>query len=930
MLNYTESQQKAIETIDRNLQIIACAGSGKTQVISQRIVTILKTDPDVTPANIIAFTYTEKAAAELKTRILSLCRDQLGVVRGLAEMYIGTIHGWCLNILQDHIYEFQKFSVLDEIKLKLFVDRYYKEIGMLDLNMDKFKETGYFVALMGILREAELAPGKAYPPEFISALHKYETTLKQYCYFDFTMIMTETVNHLRNDMVFWEKLRASLKYLIVDEYQDVNPVQEQIVEQLAKTGANICVVGDDDQTIYQWRGGDVKYIQQFREKYPNVEYIKLEDNFRSTPGVVQTALTTIRHNQQRLPKVMNAAGHQQYERGDILYNQYNSVVDENQFMIEAIRNLSGTVFHDKKTSEARGLDFADFVVLIRTWKKAKPIMEAFAEANIPFIVAGVNELFRRPEAQAAKAIFEFLKGEIEAEVLKAYWQEVPERLALSAKLDPAALDQAIEFLQTNHDPYSKSYYGAFSLQQAFWDFLGEAQISEETFHNPAQSPIVGTTTEEVIFYNLGMFSQVIQDFELIHFRSKPSRRITDFLNFLKYAAEGYYPEGWLNNTYKTPNAVQIMTIFQAKGLEFPVVFIPGLNRNYLPIKGHSGKSIWKHYIKDPTLIKDQQRYEGGDEDERRLLYVAITRSKKFLFFTRAPEISENTGQINDLYKVESKFCKEFSHSDYVFSSKRRDFSERPKTKPRPQEETQTILLNFSVLKSYFDCPYRFKLISLYGFMQPITMPLGYGRSVHNLLMEIHRKSLEGVDTVAADLPELLDRHMHLPYETEERKLVSREKIEKLTTKYLDLNRDDFPNIVFAEKDIQLDLGEGIMVNGRMDLIKKKNLDGTMTTTIVDFKSKEDVQTRDLTWEQLSLYALGYRELTGEQADFLQIYNLDQELPHPDTQELFYDDLETTQQKIVQSANQIRANNLNKTCDRSVCNSCYYIGLCSGI
>jgi DNA helicase-2/ATP-dependent DNA helicase PcrA len=156
-MNYTPKQQEAIQTINKNLQIIACAGSGKTQVISQRIINILKSG--VIPSKIIAFTYTDKAAAELQARILKLCREQIPGQKGLAEMYVGTIHAWCLNVLQQHKYEFQKFSVLDEIKLKLFVDRNFDKIGMKDLNMDRYKDTGYFTQLMVIVRESEFTPG---------------------------------------------------------------------------------------------------------------------------------------------------------------------------------------------------------------------------------------------------------------------------------------------------------------------------------------------------------------------------------------------------------------------------------------------------------------------------------------------------------------------------------------------------------------------------------------------------------------------------------------------------------------------------------------------------------------------------------------------------------------------------------------------------
>lgn len=224
MLNYTPEQLEAINTINDNLQIIACAGSGKTQVISQRIVNILKNEPSIQPQNIVAFTYTEKAAAELKSRVLKLCKEQLPDTKGLVDMYIGTIHSWCLKVLQEHVYEYQKFSVLDEIKLKLFIDRNFNRIGMKDLNMEIFKDTTYFVQLMSIVRESKLTtPDEAIPEDIRKALTNYEQTLSDNAYFDFTMIMTKAWHHLKEDADFSARIGNTLKYLIVDEYHDVNP-----------------------------------------------------------------------------------------------------------------------------------------------------------------------------------------------------------------------------------------------------------------------------------------------------------------------------------------------------------------------------------------------------------------------------------------------------------------------------------------------------------------------------------------------------------------------------------------------------------------------------------------------------------------------------------------------------------------------------------
>lgn len=897
---YTPNQQTAINTIDQNLQIIACAGSGKTQVISERVINILKSKPDVKPANIIAFTFTEKAGAELKARILKLCKEQLPGITGLSEMYIGTIHGWCMKTLQDNVYKYQKFSVLEPVKLKLFVDKYYQKIGMAEQGFKRYLDTGTFIQRMSIARESELLNC-----EGISRLKEeidlYEKVLMDSSYFDFTMVLTKVIEHFEKDQSFSDLMQKEIKYLIVDEYQDVNPIQEKIVENFDRLGANICVVGDDDQTIYQWRGGDVEIIQNFGKKYENVKSINLEDNFRSSEAIVDVALKVITNNEKRLPKLMNSKGHQKYERGDILFNTFDDVDSENEYIAKTIKNLLGTEFKDRETSQSRGLAFSDFSVLLRKWKKADALIEVLKAHKIPFVVAGVNQLFKQPEVRASHAIFLYLDEQIDGDTLKLYWT------TLSSKISERNVDIAIKDLKSKF-PTEKTYYENFNFQQIFWDFLDKAEIREECFEGIKESKIPDSTSEEIIFYNLGMFSQVINDFETIHYKtSNAQAKLRNFLNFLKYSAEGYYPEGWLNNAYKTPNAVQIMTVYQSKGLEFPVVFIPGLNKNYLPTK-KSGEStkFWKTL--DKNFIKNQERYEVGIEDERRLFYVAITRSQKYLFVTRAPD--------NRQEQKESDFCKEIRKSEFVFSTLERDYAERARTEIRPKNTHTTIDLNFSILKAYFDCPFSFKMYCVYGFAAPLGARIGYGKSMHNILMEVHKRWLAGENVSDANLPELLENHTNFPYATELVKEELTKKTGENVKEYLKENLSEKDAIQYVEKSIQIDLGEGILVEGRMDLIKKKLNNGAYETTIVDFKSTKDVQKQNVTEEQLRLYALGYQELTGEKADFLQIYNLDENDKRKS--ELSYHDLDEMRNKIKDAANNIRKNNLNTCCGKKDC------------
>ncbi|MBK9402933.1 MAG: ATP-dependent helicase [Ignavibacteria bacterium] len=295
----------------------------------------------------------------------------------------------------------------------------------------------------------------------------------------------------------------------------------------------------------------------------------------------------------------------------------------------------------------------------------------------------VNNLFQTPEGAAAKAIFHFLDNTIDSDVLLHHW------ISLSKKVDPSKVKEAIRKLE-KRKPYAGMYYEAFILQDIYWEFLDIAGIREDIFSESGNG-VAGYKNEEVVFYNLGMFSQIINDFETIYFNYSPQIKLKTFLNFLQYSADDYYPEGWLNNSYKTPNAVQIMTIYQAKGLEFPVVFIPGLNKNYLPTSQPTGTQVW-HFI-DKNLIRDYERYFPLTEDERRLMYVAITRSKKFLIMSRSPDGRQQC--------KESVFGEEIRRSDYLFSSKDRDYSEREKTIPKSNNDLSNITLNFSLLKDFF-------------------------------------------------------------------------------------------------------------------------------------------------------------------------------------------------------------------------------------
>src|SRR4051812_23871341 len=260
-MNLTASQSRAIEHAGRNLQLIACAGSGKTEVVARRVVHLLKPGRagSLLPRNIIAFTFTDKAAAELKERIVTRTREALGDIPGMAEMFVGTIHAFCLELLKSESPKYLKYEVLNEVQQTLFVDRHSRASGLTQSttltgqSLKRYTDTRSYITALNILREDRpLAPNLLLNNTVMAQLPRYEQLLHERGYLDYSSILKETVAELKSNQGLRERLAARIKHVIVDEYQDVNPVQESVVEELHRLGAGVCVVGDDDQTIYQW------------------------------------------------------------------------------------------------------------------------------------------------------------------------------------------------------------------------------------------------------------------------------------------------------------------------------------------------------------------------------------------------------------------------------------------------------------------------------------------------------------------------------------------------------------------------------------------------------------------------------------------------------------------------------------------------------
>jgi len=804
--------------------------------------------------------------------------------------------------------EFTKYEVLNDIQQVLFVDRNSNKSGLTRTTtlqgqaLRRWTDTPVYIRTLSILREDAINLRALRGNSTLIGLQAYQTLLTEKSYFDYSSIIDQAVSSIRTNNPLRKRLASRLKAIIVDEYQDINPIQEQLIFQLHGLGAEVKVVGDDDQTIYQWRGSDVKNILTFHDRYSPVKTIRLEDNFRSSPGITDVARLVIQKNTTRLQKEMRSAGTQAYEVGDIVALEFPSPGEEAEYIAKTCRALVGTLINEGNGK--RGISWSDMAILLRVTKTGEPIRQALRQEGIPCVSVGMNTLFDAPEAEAARQLFYFMVNRATRDDVLAAWQAA--NLGISDKVLKAAVREQESIRAKMKAEDDEVRFSVYNIQRQFMGFLERINLREETV--PGQRG-------EVVFYNLAKFSQAISDFENIYFHSKPVSKYQSFAGFLQYQAEMAYGETvGPDEKFVCPDAVQILTIHKAKGLQWPAVFVPQLVRNRFPAARHGGRTPW--HIIPATSVDKQARYLGSIEDERRLFYVAVTRSQKHLHLTSAPTRSST------YYARPSEFWDDVLESKFV---KRRPqkYSNRARSKPMPRSSIANVTLSFSDMKYYFECPYQFKLRTIYGFNPPLDEALGYGKSLHDALAELHARAIGGEKITVSDAEELIDRHLRVPFAYPSLRETMRQSARSILSEYIKKRASEFDKIEVSEKKIEVALHDGVSVSGRIDLVRRRD---TNEISIVDMKSNERAQVQELTEAQLHIYALGYRELTGQDADYVEIYDLEKQYRKP--RAVDEDLIVEVKERVTATANALRTNSFPREPRSIKCGNCDFQRLCS--
>ena len=625
MENLNDEQILPVRTTEGAVLVIAGAGSGKTRVLTSRIAHLVH-DLGVSPYNVLAITFTNKAANEMKERLENMVGD-------IDDMWVCTIHSMCVRILRsdaDKLGYNRNFSIYSEsdkdkvlkriiTSLALEVDKYQKNakkyisaIKNKDLSIEEFKKDFAYVRDLG---------------DYIKIINEYEEELRKSNALDFDDLLIKTYHLLAEHKDVLIKFSKRFAYVHVDEFQDTNSVQYNIVKLLSSYHGNIFVVGDDDQSIYGWRGAEISNILDFDKEFKDAKVFKLQRNYRSTKKILSLANAVIAKNANRRTKELWTSNDDGVKPEVYVANEES---EEAQYTAIKVKNLV-----------ERGYKYSDFAVLMRINALSRSYEQEFMKYGIPCKVYGGFKFFERKEIKDITAYLRILCNPLDNEAILRVIN-VPKR-----GIGDKSIEELIRYSDANGFSVFDSVFdcdslnlnsGAKSRIRGFREVIGELIIDKE---NLSLTELVDTVIKKTDFMscfdddseeskdkkrNIDEFKSSVQDFA----RLNPEASLSEYLNSITLSSD--------TDDINESEAVTLATVHSVKGLEFPIVFICGLDEEIFPLS---------------------RADENPDEkeEERRLMYVAITRAEKRLFLTRAKSRFLYGGR---KYTVQSEFLDDMS------------------------------------------------------------------------------------------------------------------------------------------------------------------------------------------------------------------------------------------------------------------------------
>lgn len=601
-----DRQYDAVTYTDGPVLVIAGAGSGKTKVLTTKIAYLIE-NKGLKPYQILAITFTNKAAKEMKTRVKSMVESDE------KDLWIGTFHSICVRILRQYISKVgfeSSFTICDEDDKEKLI----KEI-MKDLNIDdKQLPLKTVMFEIGSAKDKMIEPDKYikdnkdnFRLEKVGVIYKiYQERLKNNNCIDFDDIINLTIKVMINNPEILEKLQNKFKYILVDEYQDTNKSQFTLISLLASGHGNICVVGDESQSIYGWRGADISNILNFEKEFSGTKVIKLEQNYRSTQTILNAANEVIKKNKSKLDKNLWT---ENGEGNKIKYCLCDNEYDEARYIVGQINKLRREEYYK----------FSDFAVLYRMNAQSRAIEEVLIRENIPYKIIGGLKFYSRKEIKDIVAYLRLIQNNNDSISLKRIINEPKRGIGNTTleNLHSVAIQNEVSLMQVinNLEEYNIDKISSSMIQ--FRDMIKDFNDKKDKI-----------TVSELIEYVLDRTGYLRM---LDESKKDEANRIENIQELLGVSIEFENENAEANlemflenialvsdteSEEEERDSITLMTLHTAKGLEFPAVFLIGMEEGLFP----SGRALLE---------------EREIEEERRLCYVGITRAKEILHLSHA-------------------------------------------------------------------------------------------------------------------------------------------------------------------------------------------------------------------------------------------------------------------------------------------------------
>ncbi len=866
-----KEQRKAVRFGSGPLLIIAGAGTGKTTVITERIKYLILSKK-AHPQEILALTFTEKASREMEERI------DLAMPYGTTQMWISTFHAFCDRILRN-----ESLAIGLDPNYKLMGEaetiQFYKD-HLFDFTLSYFRPLGNptkFISGMlqhfNRLKDEDIDPTtyiswvqkqKAFESEeknkyieLANAYRKYEELKIKESVVDYSDLIANTLKLFRSRKKILEGYQKQFKYILIDEFQDTNIAQNELAILLAGKRQNLTVVFDDDQSIYKFRGSSMSNTMQFTKRFKKSKIIVLTKNYRSSQEILDRSYDLIQHNNpdrlevvEKINKRLECIRRVNGEKIEVLYTE--RVEDEAEAVAKEI----------KKTIE-HGSTYKDIAILVRANNHAEPFVRALSRAGIPYQFLGPGQLFKQPEVKDIIAYLKVLYDihdsvamyrVLTMDVFKISPRDVAEIVSY-AKQHAISIFSACEEQQEKIltvKPVVAMIYKHLGLiknetaGQIAYYFLQESGLLKEF-------TTIDTTKEQRKAENIAAFFDKLKTYEVDH-DDASIFRVVDWLDLSMDLGES--PRA-VNSDWNEVDAVNILTIHSAKGLEFPIVFLVNLVSARFPTnERHEQIPIPDELVKEILPVGDYHL-----EEERRLFYVGMTRARDMLYMTGAQFYGDGKREKKISPFVEEAIGEKpsFSASWRIRASKQLFLIDWKQEKESQKKITTPPVsyLWYTHIESFRRCPLQYKYRYVIKIPVPTSAVLGFGDIMHKTMQEFYQQVMKGKHPTKETLLLIYENkwsasgRIGFKIETYEKEM--KKHGEELLKEYFVKGYDQKTKTIAVEQRFKIKISNEITLGGRIDRVDRKP-DGSLE--IIDYKTGAAPKKRDVSEDfQLSLYAL---------------------------------------------------------------------------